>query len=233
MKETFNIKNLSQVTFCILLFIILTSSGGSSPPPWEKENVSFPMMDLEINATMKENSRQKKLKKNQDINTSVEVYNESEWKRFKEKVVKVQDRLRIVSFAMQAIPTGVAITRDMKAIQDNQIGLMNEMTDAPLTIVVAFPSQIKFLDDLQMVIRLLTGIVVSYGAMNQMEKAERKILLDYAVNEVKQLKVDSSYMLFMVREIKAKFKRNKRAFQYYINRDKQVVENIMKNIKTF
>ncbi|WP_312133568.1 hypothetical protein [Empedobacter sp.] len=63
MKETFNIKNLSQVTFCILLFIILTSSGGSSPPPWEKENVSFPMMDLEINATMKENSRQKKLKK--------------------------------------------------------------------------------------------------------------------------------------------------------------------------
>ena len=233
MKETFNIKNLSQVTFCILLFIILTSSGGSSPPPWEKENVSFPMMDLEINATMKENSRQKKLKKNQDVNTSVEVYNESEWKKFKEKVVKVQDRLRIVSFAMQAIPTGVVITRDMKAIQDNQIGLMNEMTDAPLTIVVAFPSQIKFLDDLQMVIRLLTGIVVSYGAMNQMEKAERKILLDYAVNEVKQLKVDSSYMLFMVREIKAKFKRNKRAFQYYINRDKQVVENIMKNIKTF
>ena len=233
MKGTFNLKNLSQAAFCILLFIILTSSGGSSPPPWEKENVSFPMMDLEINATMKENSRQKKLKKNQDVNTSVEVYNESEWKKFKEKVVKVQDRLRIVSFAMQAIPTGVVITRDMKAIQDNQIGLMNEMTDAPLTIVVAFPSQIKFLDDLQMVIRLLTGIVVSYGSINQMEKAERAILLDYAVKEVKQLKVDSSYMLFMVREIKAKFKRNKRAFQYYVNRDRQVVENIMKNIKTF
>lgn len=233
MRGTFNLKNLSQAAFCILLFIILTSSGGSSPPPWEKENVSFPMMDLEINATMKENSRQKKLKKNQDVNTSVEVYNESEWKKFKEKVVKVQDRLRIVSFAMQAIPTGVVITRDMKAIQDNQIGLMNEMTDAPLTIVIAFPSQIKFLDDLQMVIRLLTGIVVSYGAINQMEKAERAILLDYAVKEVKQLKVDSSYMLFMVREIKAKFKRNKRAFQYYVNRDRQVVENIMKNIKTF
>ena len=127
MKETFNIKNLSQVTFCILLFIILTSSGGSSPPPWEKENVSFPMMDLEINATMKENSRQKKLKKNQDINTSVEVYNESEWKRFKEKVVKVQDRLRIVSFAMQAIPTGVVITRDMESIKDNQINLIKEI----------------------------------------------------------------------------------------------------------
>ncbi|WP_312133567.1 hypothetical protein [Empedobacter sp.] len=134
---------------------------------------------------------------------------------------------------MQAIPTGVAITRDMESIKDNQINLIKEIEDAPLAIVVAFPSQIKFLDDLQMVIRLLTGIVVSYGAMNQMEKAERKILLDYAVNEVKQLKVDSSYMLFMVREIKAKFKRNKRAFQYYINRDKQVVENIMKNIKTF
>ena len=233
MKETFKINKFLKILFCGFLYIVLTSSGGGSKPPWEKENVSFPMMDLEIKATMDENKRQKQMKENQDINTSVEVYNQSEWKNFKEKVVTIQDRLRIVSLAMQAIPTGIVIARDMEKIKKNQMDLVKELDNAPWAIVVALPSQIDFLDDLQMSIRLLTGIVISYGAINQMEKAERKILLDYASDEVKKLVVDSSYMLFMVKEIKAKFTRNKRAFQYYVNRDRQVVENIMKNIKSF
>ena len=62
---------------------------------------------------------------------------------------------------------------------------------------------------------------------------ERKILLDYALGEVKTLSRNSTHMLFKIRDIKAKVLRNKRAFQYYVNRDKQVVENIMKNIKSF
>ncbi len=35
-------------------------------------------------------------------------------------------------------------------------------------------SQVQFVDDLQMVTRLVMGIVISYGAINQMEKSERK-----------------------------------------------------------
>ena len=77
------------------------------------------------------------------------------------------------------------------------------------------------------------GIVISYGAINQMEKSERKILLDYALGEVKTLSRNSKHMLLKIRDIKAKVLRNKRAFQYYVNRDKQVVESIMKNIKSF
>jgi hypothetical protein len=37
--------------------------------------------------------------------------NKNEWNSFKDKVVKIQDRLRIVSFALQAVPTGVAMSR--------------------------------------------------------------------------------------------------------------------------
>jgi hypothetical protein len=33
--------------------------------------------------------------------------------QFKDKVTKVQDRLRIVSFAIQAIPTGIAMSREI------------------------------------------------------------------------------------------------------------------------
>lgn len=217
----------------IPIYIVMTSSGGSSTPAWQQENVSFPMMDLEINAAMKEHDRQKEMRQKQTVNATVETVNQSQWKDFKEKVVKVQDRLRIVSFSVQAIPTGIAMSREITKITDNQTEIINEISTAPYSIITVLPSQVQFVDDLQMVTRLITGIILSYGAINQMEKSERKILLDYALGEVKAISRNSTHMLLKVRDIKAKLLRNKRAFQYYVNRDKQVVESIMNNIKSF
>lgn len=217
----------------IPIYIVMTSSGGSSTPAWQQENVSFPMMDLEINAAMKEHDRQKEMRQKQTVNASVETVNQSQWKDFKDKITKVQDRLRIVSFAVQAVPTGIAISREITKIKDNQTAIINEITTAPYSIITVLPSQVQFVDDLQMVTRLITGIILSYGAINQMEKSERKILLDYALGEVKAISRNSTHMLLKIRDIKAKVLRNKRAFQYYVNRDKQVVESIMNNIKSF
>ncbi|MEG2078128.1 hypothetical protein [Chryseobacterium sp.] len=225
-----------KVLFGILtptFYIVLTSSGGGSTPAWQKENVSFPMMDLEINATMKEHDRQKEMRLKQIANTSIESTNQSQWKSYNEKITKIQDRLRIVSFALQAIPTGIAMTREITKITENKTAIMNEINSAPVAIASVLPAQIQFVDDLQMVTRLVLGIILSYGAINQMEKAERKTLLDFAFGEVKTLSRTSTHMLLKIRDFKAKALRNKRAFQYYINRDKQVVKDIMDNIKSF
>lgn len=217
----------------ILIYVIMTSSSGGSTPTWEQEYVSFPMMNIEINSTMKEHDRQKEMRKNQLANATVETANRTQWNGFKDKVTKIQDRLRIVSFAIQAIPTGIAMNREITKIIQNQTAIVNEIEAAPLSIIAVLPSQVQFVDDLQMVTRLIIGIVASYGAMNQMEKSERKILLDYALGEVKTLSRNSTHMLLKIRDIKAKVLRNKRAFQYYVNRDKQVVENIMNQIRSF
>ena len=215
-----------------IIYVIMTSSSGGSTPSWEREYVSFPMMNIEINSTMKEHDRQKEMQKNQLANATVETANRAQWNGFKDKVTKIQDRLRIVSFAIQAIPTGIAVNREITKIIQNQTAIVNEIETAPLSIIAVLPSQVQFVDDLQMVTRLIIGIVASYGAMNQMEKSERKILLDYALGEVKTLSRNSTHMLLKIRDIKAKVLRNKRAFQYYVNRDKQVVESIMNQIKS-
>lgn len=226
-------KNIFISVFIPIICMVMMSSGGSSTPAWEKENVSFPMMDLEINATMKEHDRQKEMRQKQTLNASVETANQSQWKNFKDKVTKIQDRLRIVSFTIQAIPAGVAVSREITKITDNQTAIINEINTAPYSIIAVLPSQVQFVDDLQMTLRLLTGIILSYGAINQMEQSERKVLLDYALGEVKVLSRNSTHMLLKIRDIKAKVLRNKRAFQYYVDRDRQVVENIMNHIKSF
>lgn len=216
-----------------MVYVIITSSGGGSTPAWQQENVSFPMMDIEINAMMKEHDRQKEMRQKQIANATVETANRNQWNQFKDKVTKIQDRLRIVSFSIQAVPTGIAMSREITKITNNQTAIINEINDAPYSIIAVLPSQVQFVDDLQMVTRLVTGIILSYGAINQMEKSERKVLLDYALGEVKAISRNSTHMLLKIRDIKAKVKRNKRAFQYYVNRDKQVVESIMDNIKSF
>ncbi len=226
-------KKIFQILLIPMVYAVITSSSGGSTSAWEKENVSFPMMNIEINATMKEHDRQKEMRQKQIANATVETANKTQWNNFKEKITKVQDRLRIVSFAIQAIPTGIAMSREITKITDNQAAIINEINTAPYSIIAVLPSQVQFVDDLQMVTRLITGIILSYGAINQMEKSERKVLLDYALAEVKTLSRNSTHMLLKIRDIKAKVLRNKRAFQYYVNRDKQVVENIMNNIKNF
>ena len=226
-------KKILQCLGFIACYVVLTSSGGGSTQDWQKENVSFPMMDIEINNALKEHERQKEMNNNQIANSTIETANKKQWDNFKDKVVKVQDRLRIVSLAIQGIPTGIAMNREIKKITQNQKAIIEEINTAPYAIVVALPSQVKFVDDLQMVTRLITGIILSYGAINQMEKAERKEILDFALGEVKSLSRNSTHMLLKIRDIKAKVLRNRRAFQYYVNRDRQVVENIMKNVKAF
>lgn len=107
-------KRFLKIFIFPLVWLILTSSGGGSTPSWQKEEVSFPMMDIEINATMKENERQKEMRKNQTANAAVEALNKKQWTKFEEKVTKIQDRLRIVSLAIQAVPTGIAMSREVK-----------------------------------------------------------------------------------------------------------------------
>ena len=226
-------KNIFQILLISTIYLIITSSSGGSTPAWQQENVSFPMMNIEINATMKEHDRQIAMRQKQTVNATIETTNKTQWNNLIDKVTKIQDRLRIVSFAIQAIPTGIAMSIEVNKITQNQRDIINEINSAPYSIIAVLPSQVQFVDDLQMVTRLIMGIVISYGAINQMEKSERKILLDYALGEVKTLSRNSTHMLLKIRDIKVKVLRNKRAFQYYVNRDKQVVESIMKNIKSF
>lgn len=227
------LKNCHQTMDGLLFYFVITSSSGGSTPSWQQEHVSFPMMNVEIRATVNEHGRQKQMKEHQLANATVETANRAQWTSLKNEVIKIQNRLRTVSFAIQSVPTGVAVSREFTKITHNQKAIIQEIETAPYSIIAVLPSQIQFVDDLQMVTRLIIGIVASYGAINQMEKSERKILLDYALGEVKSLSRNSTHMLLKVRDIKAKVLRNKRAFQYYVNRDRQIVENIMNSIKTY
>ncbi len=195
--------------------------------------VNFWMMNWEIKHTLQENERQKDMHKKEVQNLALEKTNRSKWSKLKKVVKKIQSRLSIVDLALQAIPTGVQLTKKIDKIRKNQKSIFKEAKTLPPNIKVVIDRQITFIKDSQMVLRLIIGLVASYGAINQMEKAERKILLDYAVDEMEQLRRQSSFTLYLIREAKYKMRMKKLRFKYYIEKDKKVINDIIKQIKKY
>ena len=107
------------------------------------------------------------------------------------------------------------------------------MSDAPIWIPLALGGQYEFINQLQMDIRLMAGIVLSYGTINGMEKAERKILLDYAQNEIKTLRQQSYATLQKILNVKRKMKLRNNLIKNWINKDKQIIQNIINNANLY
>ncbi len=195
--------------------------------------VDFFMMNQEIKSTLEENKRQKKMKSNENKNLAFETGNNEFWKSIKTSVTKIQDRLSIVDFALQGIPTGVVMLRTSKRIEKNQKQIFDEIQTLPADITPVLMRQITFVEDFKMVSQYIIGLVASYGSINQMERAERKILLDYALAEVRRLEKSSYYTLSLIREAKMRIAMRKAKINFYVNRDKALVKDIIKNVKSF
>ena len=73
-------KKIFQILLIPTIYLVITSSSGGSTPAWQKENVSFPMMNIEINATMKEHDRQIAMRQKQTANATIETANKIQWK---------------------------------------------------------------------------------------------------------------------------------------------------------
>lgn len=216
------------ILFCST-FLLMSNGGGGGA--YEKEYVSFPMINSEIRNSMAEHETQKELRKEQTVNLGAEKANKKLWTKYKETQKKIQNRLRIVDFALQSIPTGYAMYLEAKEIKETQKQIIAELQDAPYALIVAVPAQVKFVDDLQMTTRLLMGIVVSYGAINQMEKAERQELLKYALQEVEAINYSAHRMLYEIIEFKRIINMKKATFKYYKDRDISIVKDVIKNVK--
>ncbi len=198
-----------------------------------EESCSPVMMDQEIKHTLEEHQRQKVMKRNETKNLALETSNQKQWTKIKKVVAKIQNRLSIVDFALQSIPTGVVMTRKVKTIKKNTKYILNEVKEFPPNLIQVVERELNFAKDVEMVSRLLIGIVASYGAINQMEKAERKILLDYALAEVERIESASYDTLYLIREAKRILALKRAEMNYYVNRDKELIKDILNELKSF
>lgn len=213
----------------VIVFLLI----GSTALRAQGNHICYYLINSEIQKTMEENEKQKEMRNKQLTNLSLESANKEQWSDYKEVTEKIRSRLNNLSFAIQAIPTSANIVNEINKIYSIQSRIYNELADAPIWIPVALGGQYEFIDQLQMDIRLMAGIVLSYGTINGMEKAERKILLDFAQSEIKTLRQQSYSTLQKILNVKRKMKLRNNLFQHWINRDKQIIQNIINNANLY
>lgn len=196
-----------------------------------RDYLCFYMLNEEIRHSVEENGRQKTLRNTQLQNLATETVNKEEWWKFKDVTEKINKRLNHVSFAIQAIPTSVKVVNEIERTYEIQRRIAEKLVDAPQWIPLALNNQIEFVDDLQMNIRFLAGIILSYGDLNKMEKAERKILLEHAVNEFSLLRQKASSTYFKIVTAEQKYAYRRSMLDQWFKRDKRIIEDILTNAR--
>lgn len=195
--------------------------------------ICYYLINLEIRHTVEEHERQKDMRDGQAENLALETFNENKWSHFKETMSKIQSRLNHASFAIQAIPSSVKIVGEIKKVYEIQEKIYQELNDAPAWIGIAIGDQVEFVDKLQMNIRLMAGIILSYGTINQMEKAERKILLDFCSQEFRNLRIHSWSTLSKIKTAKRKWQQRQNMLRNWVNKDKKIIQDIIRNAERY
>lgn len=217
-----------------LLFLLVIIYSSSLRGQFTGGNyICYYLINSEIQKTMQENEKQKEMRNKQLTNLALESANKEEWNKYREVTENIRGRLNNLSFAVQAIPASVSIVKEIDKIYEIQSKIYDELADAPLWIPLALSGQYEFINSLQMDIRLMAGIVLSYGTINEMEKAERKILLDYAQSEIKGLRQQSYSTLQKIVNAKRKMKLRNNLLQNWINRDKKIIQDIINNANLY
>lgn len=212
----------------ILVFIAFFSHKVSA-----NNYICYYLINSEIKASMEENTEQKKMKEKQLGNLAFENTNKEKWYDYKSKMVKIQKRLNSTSLALQALPSAYKITQEIKQIYSLQEKIIDELEESPSDIISVFTGQIEFIDKTQMTLRLMAGIIISYGTINQMERAERKILLDFVTQEFKNIRMQSWSTLSTIRMIKTKRKQNMFMLNNWLNKDKLLIKEILTNANAY
>lgn len=223
-------KTLSKTKVCFLILIFSNILKGQLTGG---NYICYYLINSEIQKTMDENEKQKEMRNKQLTNLSLESANKEQWSKYRDVTEKIRGRLNNLSFAVQAIPTSVNIVREIDKIYEIQSKIYTELSDAPIWIPVALNGQYEFINSLQLYIRLMAGIVLSYGKINEMEKAERKILLDFAQSEIKTLRQQSYSTLQKIINVKRKIKLRNNLLQNWVNRDKKIIQDIINNANLY
>jgi len=193
----------------------------------------FLLINAEVKNTMDEHEDQKRLRANGLQNLGAEEYNRSEWKEHQTTAQKIRKRLNSLSFVLQGISASMSVSKEIEKIRDNQAKIYRELREAPKYIPMVGQRQLDFVSDLNMTNRLMAGIVLSVGVINQMEKAERKTLLDYAVQEMRNLRIRSSQTLALIRAAKMRERNRRNYLAHWANKDKKLIGDIIANAKKY
>lgn len=211
----------------LLFFALLIFSNGIAQASY----ISYYLIHVGVDHTLKENKRQKDAKNKQARVLALEVSNAQSANNLNTKYAKIKGRLSKLGLLLDGFIISSEAYPTLKQIIENQKTIYEECKASPYLIAISAQSEVEFVDRAQMLIRFLTGLVLTYGDINQMQQSDRKMLLNHAVKQLDDMNIQSYSLLSNIRNYKRIIALKKASIQSWVNEDRQIISDILSNSK--
>ncbi|GAA4331787.1 hypothetical protein GCM10023149_37780 [Mucilaginibacter gynuensis] len=185
-----------------------------------------------VNESISEHKLQEKARDRQRLVVTNEQANLTMLTRLKITYRTIQNRCHLLGTALDATRLGSEAYPLLLRISRDQQEILQLAAQNPTLTGLGFRSSIQFVDKAESLIRYITGLLLSAGAINQMLASDRKVLFDYVLAELHMLQGTSSNLLHMMQSARlSNIWQQVNPFQDYIDADKSIASDIIRHAK--
>lgn len=183
-----------------------------------------------VSDSRSEHERQETSRNRQAQNTMNEQGNKTLLFKLKDSYRLLQSRFSFLGMAVSAAEVGLNATPMVSRIISDQSKLYDAAVRDPMLLPLVFQAEVEFVFRAKDLSGYLLGLVLSYGALNQMKISDRKILFDHVLTELQQIAALSAGMVRLLDQANlSSVLMGMNPFSDFISTDKSVVEDILRN----
>ncbi len=194
--------------------------------------ISYYLMHEAIDNTLGEEKRQRKIRDEQVVVTGLENTNKVEAGKLERTYSKIVSRLSKLGLAIDAAFLVQEAYPVLNSIITTQERVVQRVKDYPHIAPIAIESEIQVVKKAHSLINYMAGLMLSVGDFAGMKAGDRKLLLGHALSELKEINRFSFTILSNINGHILAERLRKASFDYWINRERNVVIDIIHNAKT-
>ena len=185
-------KRFGVLTTCMLFGFYGLFSGSSSGQQKALNIAGIHQLVVDSRA---EHGRQETARNRPAQNTVNEQANKTLLFKLKDSYRLLQSRFSFLGMAVSAAEVGLDASPLVSKIISDQSRLYDAAVRDPLLLPLVYQSEVEFVLRAKDLSGYLLGLVLSYGALNQMKISDRKILFDHVISELQQIAALSAGMV--------------------------------------
>ena len=215
--------------FIIIMHLVFGCFFGSQA---QQKALNIPGIHQLVGDSKSENEKQRSARDRQSVNLINEQANRTMLAKLKNSYREIQSRFKLIGTATIALDIGLKAVPIVEAISDDQIKFYNLARENPALLLLVYSAEAEFLSRSKDLLSFLVGLTVSIGAVNQMKVSDRKILFDFVLAELSQLRAISGGLVNIISygNMRALFMRLS-PFSDYTNIDRSLIADIIRNAK--
>lgn len=214
----------------ILLTLLLVTIASSSA----NAQLNVQLLHQLVEHSKDEYDRQITARNRQAITTANEEVNRGETAKLKTRYRELHSRFQTLGMAMQALSMGLESAPIVTDIINQQKRIMGIVYAHPEFLLLAIDAERDIAGKAVQLARYLTGLFISIGDLNQMKPSDRRILYGHVLQELRAISGASRGLAnTLYYSTRKKLLESLNPFAGFINEDKRIVDNILRQLEEF